>query len=103
MSGDNRVLYRRAMAMQHRIDRMRKTERPKTEKTMKARFGEKEFFGDFVFDLKGMEKSFGEKKLFSDVELLVEGGERIAILGDNGTGKTTFLRCLLGEDTRLCS
>ena len=95
---NNRVLYRRAMAMQHRLERIRKTERPKTEKTMKARFGEKEFFGDFVFDLKGMGKSFGDKQLFSDVELLVEGGERIAILGDNGTGKTTFLRCLLGEE-----
>jgi ABC-type multidrug transport system ATPase subunit len=45
-----------------------------------------------------MAKRFGEKQLFSGVELLVEGGERIAILGDNGTGKTTFLRCLLGEE-----
>ena len=95
---NNRVLYRRAMAMQHRIDRMRKTERPKTEKTLKARFGEKEFFGDMVFAVKGMSKRFGEKQIFSDVELTVEGGERIAILGDNGTGKTTFLRCLLGEE-----
>jgi ABC-type multidrug transport system ATPase subunit len=33
------------------------------------------------------------------VDLLVEGGERIAILGDNGTGKTTFIRCLLGDET----
>ena len=95
---NNRVLYRRAMAMQHRLERIRKTERPKIEKTMKARFGEKEFYGDSVFSVKGMEKSFGQKKLFSDVELLVEGGERIALLGDNGTGKTTFLRCLLGEE-----
>ena len=95
---NNRVLYRRAMAMQHRIDRIRQTERPKTEKTLKARFGEKEFFGDMVFAVKGMSKRFGEKQLFSDVELNVEGGERIAILGDNGTGKTTFLRCLLGEE-----
>ena len=95
---NNRVLFRRAMAMQHRMERIRKTERPKTEKTLKARFGEKEFFGDSVFSVKGMEKSFGEKKLFDHVELLVEGGERIAILGDNGTGKTTFLRCLLGEE-----
>ena len=95
---NNRVLFRRAMAMQHRIDRIRKTERPKTEKTLKARFGEKDFFGDSVFSVKGLSKRFGEKQLFSDVELNVEGGERIAILGDNGTGKTTFLRCPLGEE-----
>lgn len=95
---NNRVLYRRAMAMQHRLERIRQTERPKTEKTLKARFGEKEFFGDMVFSVKDMAKRFGGKQLFSDVELLVEGGERIAILGDNGTGKTTFLRCLLGEE-----
>ena len=95
---NNRVLYRRAMAMQHRLERIRQTERPKTEKTLKARFGEKEFFGDMVFSVKDMAKRYGEKQLFSGVELLVEGGERIAILGDNGTGKTTFLRCLLGEE-----
>ena len=95
---NNRVLFRRAMAMQHRLERIRKTERPKTEKTLKARFGEKEFFGDSVFSVKDLSKSFGDKLLFSGVELNVEGGERIAILGDNGTGKTTFLRCLLGEE-----
>ncbi|MBQ1735330.1 MAG: ABC-F family ATP-binding cassette domain-containing protein [Lachnospiraceae bacterium] len=95
---NNRVLYRRAMSIQHRIDRMQKTERPKTEKSLKARFGEKEFFGDMVFSVKDLAKRYGNKQLFSDVELQVEGGERIAIIGDNGTGKTTFLRCLLGEE-----
>ncbi len=96
---NNRVLYRRAMAMQHRMERIAKTERPKTEKNLRARFGEKEFFGDSVFYVKDMAKAYGEKQLFSGVELEVEGGERIAILGDNGAGKTTFLRCLLGEET----
>ena len=95
---NNRTLYRRAMSIQHRMERIKKTEKPKTEKTMKASFGEKGFSGDVVFKTKGMEKSFGDRTLFSDVELLVEGGERIAILGDNGTGKTTFIRCLLGEE-----
>ena len=95
---NNRVLYRRAMAMQHRMERIRKTERPKTEKTMKARFGEKEFFGDVVFSVKDLSKSYDGRTLFDGVELNVEGGERIAILGDNGTGKTTFLRCLLAEE-----
>ena len=95
---NNRTLYRRAMSIQHRMERIRKTERPKTEKTMKATFGEREFSGDVVFKLKNMSKSFGERTLFSDVELNVEGGERIALLGDNGTGKSTFLKCLLGEE-----
>ena len=95
---NNRTLYRRAMSIQHRMERIKKTEKPKTEKTMKATFGEKDFSGDVVFQMKGVEKSFGERTLFSDVELKVEGGERIAILGDNGTGKSTFIKCLLGEE-----
>ena len=95
---NNRTLYRRAMSIQHRMDRIRKTEKPKTEKTMHASFGEKDFSGDVVFKTKNLAKAFGDRTLFSDVELLVEGGERIAILGDNGTGKTTFLRCLIGEE-----
>ena len=95
---NNRTLYRRAMSIQHRMDRIRKTEKPKTEKTMKATFGEKDFSGDVVFKIKNLAKSYGDRTLFSGVDLLVEGGERIAILGDNGTGKSTFIKCLLGEE-----
>ena len=96
---NNRTLYRRAMSIQHRMERIRKTEKPKTEKTMKATFGEKDFSGDVVFQIKNMEKSYADRILFSDVELRVEGGERIALLGDNGTGKSTFIKCLLGEES----
>ena len=95
---NNRTLYRRAMSIQHRMERIKKTEKPKTERTMKATFGEKEFSGDVVFTTKGLTKAYGDRTLFSDVELRVEGGERIALLGDNGTGKTTFIKCLLGEE-----
>ena len=95
---NNRTLYRRAMSIQHRMERIKKTERPKTEKTMKAGFAQKDFAGDVVFQMKNVEKSFGDRTLFSDVELKVEGGERIALLGDNGTGKSTFIKCLLGDE-----
>ena len=95
---NNRTLYRRAMSIQHRMERIRKTEKPKKERTMKATFGEKEFSGDIVFKMKNVSKSFGDRTLFSDVNLTVEGGERIALLGDNGTGKTTFIKCLLGDE-----
>ena len=95
---NNRTLYRRAMSIQHRMERIRRTEKPKKERTMKASFGEKDFSGDVVFKMKNVSKAFGDRTLFSGVTLNVEGGERIAILGDNGTGKSTFIRCLLGEE-----
>ena len=59
---------------------------------------EKDFSGDVVFKMKNVAKGFGERMLFENVELNVEGGERIALLGDNGTGKSTFIKCLLGEE-----
>lgn len=98
---NNRTLYRRAMSIQHRMERIEKTKKPQKERTMSASFGQRDFHGDMVLSVKGMKKSFGERTLFSDVELFVEGGERIALLGDNGAGKTTFIRCLLGEESCL--
>jgi len=95
---NTRTLYRRAMSIQHRMERIKKTEKPKMEKKMKATFGEKDFSGDVVFKMKNVSKSFGDRTLFSGIELNVEGGERIALLGDNGTGKSTFIKCLLGEE-----
>ena len=96
---NNRTLYRRAMSIQHRMERIEKTKKPTVEKTMKASFAQRDFRGDVVFETKALAKCFGEKQLFSDVSLLVQGGERIALLGDNGAGKTTFIRCLLGQES----
>jgi len=48
--------------------------------------------------MKNVSKAFGDRILFSGVELNVEGSERIALLGDNGTGKSTFIKCLLGQE-----
>lgn len=95
---NNRTLYRRAMSIQHRMERIEKTERPQKEQSMRARFGEKEFHGDEVVTAKGLSKSFDGRILFSGFEFLIQSGERIALLGDNGTGKTTLLKILMGEE-----
>ena len=94
----NDKTFRRAKSMEKRIDRMRTTDRPTKAKAMTASFGEKEFHGDEVFTAKGISKGFDGRTLFSGVDLEVVGGERIALLGDNGTGKSTFLKILLGEE-----
>ena len=96
---NNRTLYRRAMSIQHRIDRIEQVERPTEEKQLKLRFEEKSFHGDEVMTIRNLSKTFGDRTLFSDIEEEVKGGERIALIGDNGTGKSTFLKILLGEES----
>ncbi|MGN0985106.1 MAG: ribosomal protection-like ABC-F family protein [Candidatus Enterenecus sp.] len=90
--------YKRAINMEKRIERMRTTDRPTKEKKLSARFGEREFHGDEAMVIDGLAKSFGDRTLFSDINLEVAGGERIALLGDNGTGKSTFLKIIMEEE-----
>ena len=91
--------FRRAKSMEKRIEKMRTVDRPTRERKMEVRFGEREFRGDEVLTVKNLEKSFGERTLFSGVNLEVEGGERIALLGDNGTGKSTLIKIIMGEES----
>ena len=93
------LLHKRAFSIEKRIARMRTTDRPTKERKMTVRFGEKEFHGDEVMTVKNMSKGFGDRILFSNVEMEVVGGERIALLGDNGTGKSTFLKIIMGEES----
>ncbi|MGI5979679.1 MAG: ABC-F family ATP-binding cassette domain-containing protein [Oscillospiraceae bacterium] len=94
----NDALHKRAFSMEKRIERIRQTERPQSEKKLSLRFAERDFEGDEVLVLDGVKKSFGERTLFSGLELLIKGGERIALLGDNGTGKSTLIKMIMGEE-----
>ena len=94
----NDALHKRAFSMEKRIERMRTTEKPTKARKLEARFQSREFKGDEVLQIKGLAKGFGEKHLFSEVYLRCEGGERIALLGENGTGKTTLLNILTGSE-----
>jgi len=89
--------YRRAISMEKRIERMRTTSKPTKARKMDARFNTAEFHGDEVLALRNLAKSYGEKHLFDSITLKVEGGERIALVGDNGTGKSTLIKMIMGE------
>ena len=90
--------YRRAISMERRIERMRTTEKPTKEKKLHQQFNTREFNGDEALVLRGVAKGFGDRLLFSGVEAKVTGGERIALIGDNGTGKSTLIRMIMGEE-----
>ena len=96
-SGNDKT-FKRAASMEKRIERLRTTDRPEKERRLDVRFGERDFRGDEVLLLKGVGKAFGERRLFAGVDALVEGGERIALLGDNGTGKSTLVKIIMGEE-----
>ena len=53
--------------------------------------------GQIVAEVKGVGKAFGEKRIFSGAEFTIERGQKIALVGRNGEGKTTFARMLVGE------
>ncbi|MBR4964437.1 MAG: ABC-F family ATP-binding cassette domain-containing protein [Alistipes sp.] len=53
--------------------------------------------GQIVAEVKGVGKAFGEKRIFSGAEFTIERGQKIALVGRNGEGKTTFARMLIGE------
>ncbi|MCI2058240.1 MAG: ABC-F family ATP-binding cassette domain-containing protein [Oscillibacter sp.] len=94
----NDALYKRAFSMEKRIERMRTTDKPTQARKMDARFSAAEFHGDEVLALRNLGKSFGDKHLFSQINLKVQGGERIALIGDNGTGKSTLIKMIMNEE-----
>ena len=89
--------YRRAISMERRIERMRTTSKPTKARKIDARFTTAEFHGDEVLGLRNLSKAYGDKHLFEGISLKVEGGERIALIGDNGTGKSTLIKMIVGE------
>ncbi len=94
----NDKLHKRAFSMEKRIERMRTVDKPTRARQMHEQFTSSEFVADEVVTLKKVAKGYGGRTLFSDVSLAVEGGERIALIGDNGMGKTTLIRLLMGEE-----
>lgn len=98
MQADNNKFFRRAVSMQRKLDRMQRISRPVFEKqSIRIDFRETEHSGSDMIKVSGLTKCFGDRLLFRDAGLHVTKGERIALIGPNGCGKSTFVKILLGE------
>lgn len=95
----NEALHKRARNMERALERMEKIKRPIIDrKKIGLEFEETDRSGKVVFSMEGVSKAFGEKLLFDDAGMLVHFKDRTAIVGENGTGKSTIIKMLLGKE-----
>lgn len=99
MRADNNKFFRRAASIQIKLDKMDRIDKPVFEKqNMKLNLKAAQRSGNETIKAIGLSKSFEDKVIFKDADLLVNFGERVGLIGPNGSGKTTFLKLLLGEE-----
>ena len=72
--------------------------KPSSRQNPFIRFNQEKKLHRLALEVKGLSKSY-EETLFSDLNLTVEVGERVAIIGPNGIGKSTLMKCLMNEES----
>jgi ATPase subunit of ABC transporter with duplicated ATPase domains len=88
---------KQATSRARQIDKIKLEEvKPSSRQNPYIRFEQNKKLHRLALELEGLGKSFDED-LFTDLSLMVEVGERIAVIGPNGIGKSTLLKCLVGD------
>lgn len=86
---------KRAESREKLLNKMELIEKPEEIQTdMRIKLEPSVVSGNDVLTVTGLSKSFGERHLFSDLDFSIFRGEKVALLGNNGTGKTTILKIL---------
>ncbi len=86
---------RRAESREKMLDKMDVQEKPKEVRTdMRLKLTPRVTSGNDVLTVENLSKSFGSQLLFQNVNFEIKRGEHVAVIGDNGTGKTTLLKIL---------
>ncbi len=96
---DNNKFFKRAASMQKSLDKMDRISKPKFERqNMKLSFNETGRSGNDVIVVRDLCKSYEDKELFRNGNMLINFRNRVALIGSNGSGKSTFVKMLLGEE-----
>ena len=88
---------RAAESREKALERMEKLEKPIDERSIRFQFEARRRTGEDVLMIRDVGKTFGEKHLFSHLDLHVRSGDRIALIGPNGVGKSTLIKLITGE------
>ncbi len=86
---------RRAESRQKMLDKIEVLDKPDgPDKTMRFCLEPKVLSGNDVLTVEGLSKAFGSRMLFENLDFQIKRGEKVAIIGNNGTGKTTILKII---------
>lgn len=88
---------RAAESREKALERMELIDAPQQHEDMRLRFDCARTSGGDVFTVRGLAKAFGQRTLFQNFDADIKKGQKIVIIGPNGTGKTTLLNLLLGR------
>ena len=88
----------KAKSREKRLNMIERVDKPVEEHNVYFRFHAGRGTGNDVLMCENLSKSFGARRLFHDLNLHIRAGERIALLGANGVGKTTLLKILTGRE-----
>jgi ATP-binding cassette subfamily F protein 3 len=99
----NRFRYQatKAKQVQSRVKELEKIEHievPPEEKAIHFSFPQPKASGRIVAEFRDVAKSYGERQVFEGVNVIIERGDRVALVGVNGAGKSTFIKILAGEE-----
>lgn len=98
IQGGNEKFFKRAESMQKRLDKVERVDKPILDQPkIQLDFADTDRSGKDVVSIKGLCKSFGDKKILENLYLEVKYGESTALIGDNGSGKSTIIKIILGE------
>ena len=89
---------RAAESREKRLEKVERLEKPKDESAIHFRFDCRRRTGEDVLMVEELKKGFDGRTLFDHVKLHLRAGDRVALIGDNGVGKSTLFKCLIGEE-----
>ena len=88
---------RLAESREKRLEKIERLERPQDESAIRFHFDIRRRTGEDVLMVEELSKGFEGRTLFEHVKLHLRAGDRVALIGDNGVGKSTLLKCLVNE------